>query len=59
MKVVSVVLLSDSSPPVPLRCIKPLVLGLRRPSEEFYHSLAKWNALTKNCVLVSKILSIH
>ena len=35
------------------------VLGARRPFEEVYHSLAERNALTKNYVLVAKILSIH
>ena len=36
-----------------------LVLRARRPFEEVYHSLAKHNSLTKNHVLVAKILSIH
>ena len=36
-----------------------LVLGAGRPSEEVYHSLVERNALTKNHVLVAKILSIH
>ena len=36
-----------------------LVLGAGRPSEEVYHSLAEWNALIQNHVLVAKILSIH
>ena len=35
-----------------------LVLGAGRPSTKVYHSLSEWNALTKNCVLVAKILSI-
>ena len=35
------------------------VLGAERPSEEVYHSLAEWNALAKNYVLVAKIISIH
>ena len=36
-----------------------LVLGAGRPFADIYHSLAKHNELTKNHVLVSKILSIH
>ena len=35
------------------------VLGARRPSEEVYHSLTEQNALTKNHILLAKILSIH
>ena len=35
------------------------VLGAGRPSDDVYHSLAEQNALTKNHVLVAKILSIH
>ena len=36
-----------------------LVLGAGRPSIEVYHLLVEHNALTKNHVLVAKILSIH
>ena len=36
-----------------------LVLRVGKPYKEVYHSLAKWNALTKNLFLVAKNLYIH
>ena len=55
----SAVLLSDISPPVPLRCVKPRFLGLGDLLRKFIIHLLERNALTKYYVLVAKILSIH
>ena len=41
-----------------MMCQTP-ILRAGRPFEELYHSLVEHNEITKNHVLVAKILSIH